>query len=115
MSSATAYQANFSTETLLTSNILCSRDKQQMSFLVLLNQNAAFDSVSHSRIFAILITVFNIKNMSFRINKNIYHKDKNNKVNSSLSSEFFSLSRSTTRQLPQSSNVCGIYQFVIYN
>ena len=52
-----AYKTNYSTETLLTkmtSNILCSMDKQQMSFLVLLDLSAAFDSISHSKLFTIL-------------------------------------------------------------
>ena len=74
-----AYKTNFSTETLLTkitSNILCSMDKQQMSFLVLFDLSAAFYSVSHLKLFAILKNVFNIENISLKwIQAYISHKN----------------------------------------
>ena len=87
-----AYKTNFSIETLLkkmTSNILCSIDKQQISFLVLLYPSAAFDSVRHSKLFTILKNVFNIsKNCLKWIQSYISHRYQKIKINFFFSREF---------------------------
>ena len=73
----------------MTSNILCSMDKQQMLLLVLLDLSAAFDSVSHSKLFTILKNAFNIKNICLKwIQSYISHRYQKIKVNSFLSREF---------------------------